>query len=413
MRVWYGMLSVAAATLLVIGAGCTTEAVKPASSTSTASAAGTISKTQFVGSDACQNCHEDEFKTWKGTSHSKMVRSVKDGLLKDAQDNWAKDAKGNAGPTKANITGTPAKLDDVVYVIGSKWKQRFLVKNPLTGNHQFLDKQWNRASNAWEGYGQKNDWETQCATCHATGYKITAYDPKNTAAMKVSMSEMNTGCEACHGPGAVHAKSKKAADIFNPRKASKAEADKVCGYCHVRVENDQWLTAQGNHSEQMPHPVMGESFKAGQDDWTKWYPEKLLAPGVHAEDPINKNYPNTDLNNAFFIDEAAQKSGYFEGRKHHQEYQEHLQSKHAKQGKAGCLDCHSLHVVEGKKTVAPGDTCKSCHNDAKTADYKTMMPGLSQTAGGLFVRSHTFNPNPRTGGTTGDMLPPVVYAYPK
>ena len=60
--------------------------------------------------------------------------------------------------------------------------------------------------------------------------------------------------------------------------------------------------------------MLGESYKAGQDDWTKWYPSKVLLPGIQADDPINKNYPNTDLNNAFFIDDAAQKSGYFEAR---------------------------------------------------------------------------------------------------
>ena len=367
-------------------------------------------KPAFVGSEKCGTCHTDEYKTWKDTNHNKMVRSTQDGLLKDAKDNWAKDSKGNAGPTKANVTGAPSKLDDVVYVIGSKWKQRFLVKNPTTGNHQFLDKQWNRVSNTWEGYGQKNDWETQCATCHATGYRITAYDPKNAAAMRVSVSEHNTGCEACHGPGSTHVSSQKKADIFNPRNASKADADKVCGYCHQRVENDQWLTAQGNHSEHLPHPVMGESYKAGQDDWTKWYPSKVLIPGVQPDDPINKNYPNTDLNNAFFIDEAAQKSGHFEARKHHQEYQEHLQSKHAKAGLLGCQDCHSPHVMKGK-TIKAAEICTGCHG--ATMDYKKMMPGTAQTAGGLFVRSHSFNPNPRPGGPTADTLPAPVYAYPK
>ena len=359
MRVDRWLIGVVAGAVVAL-AGCTTGT----SSTATAS-------TEFVGSDKCGTCHADEFKTWKDTYHNKMVRTPKDGLLKDALDNWAKDAKGNAGPTKANIDGTADALDDVVYVIGSKWKQRFLVKNPPTGNHQFLDKQWNRSSNAWEGYGQKNDWETQCSTCHATGYRITAYDPKNTAAMKVSMSEKNTGCEACHGPGATHVPPARR-PTSSTRKAAKAEADKVCGYCHVRVENDQWLTAQGNHSEHMPHPVMGESYKAGQDDWTKWYPDKLLLPGVQPDDPINKNYPNTDLNNAFFIDEAAQKSGYFEARKHHQEYQEHLQTKHAKAGLLGCQDCHSPHAVKGKVKVA-GEICKACHGDKM--DYKTMMPG--------------------------------------
>jgi hypothetical protein len=46
-------------------------------------------------------------------------------------------------------------------------------------------------------------------------------------------------------------------------------------------------------------------------------------------------------------------------------------------------------------------------------DAKKMMPGLAQTAGGLMMRSHAFNPNPRAPrGTTADQLPPPVYAYP-
>ena len=139
LKQWIG-LGMAAAAVALLGA-CTSD---PAMS---------LKKAEFVGSEKCGACHTDEYKTWKDTYHNKMVRSTRDGLLKDARDNWAKDSKGNAGPTKANITGTPARLEDVEYVIGSKWKQRFLVKNPNTGNHQFLDKQWNRVSNAWEGYG--------------------------------------------------------------------------------------------------------------------------------------------------------------------------------------------------------------------------------------------------------------------
>jgi hypothetical protein len=52
-------------------------------------------KATFVGSEKCGSCHVDEYKTWKDTYHSKMVRTPTDGLLKDARDNWAKDSKGN------------------------------------------------------------------------------------------------------------------------------------------------------------------------------------------------------------------------------------------------------------------------------------------------------------------------------
>jgi hypothetical protein len=400
LRLSAGALAAMAA--LVLAYGCTTDPAKPGG-------AMRMSENRFVGSETCGACHQDTKAAWKQTYHSKMVRPVREGLLKDALDNWVKDSKGNAGPTKANITGAPAKLDDVVYVIGSKWKQRFLVKNPQTGNHQFLDKQWNRGTSLWEPYGQKNDWETQCATCHATGYRAASVGPKN-AIMKASMSEENVGCESCHGPGAKHASSRSKADIFNPRNATKAEADKVCGYCHIRGENELWHTAQGNPSEHLPHPVAGETYKAGQDDWTKWYTDKFLLPGVHADDPVNKNYPKTDLNNAFYIDEAATKSGYNEALKHHQQYQEHLQTKHAKAGLLSCIDCHSSHGPASKQ-VAANATCTGCHGPSM--DAKKMMPGLAQTAGGLMMRSHAFNPNPRAPrGTTADQLPPPVYAYP-
>jgi hypothetical protein len=366
---------------------------------------------RFVGSETCGACHQEAYRTWKDTYHAKMVRPVREGLLKDALDHWTKDAKGNAGPTKANITGTPAKLDDVVYVVGSKWKQRFLVKNPQTGNHQFLDKQWNRGSGTWEPYGQANDWETQCTTCHVTGYRVTDHDAATGSVKKASMTEFNIGCESCHGPGGRHANSRSKADIFNPANAPKAEADKVCGYCHIRTENYVWKTAQGKPAEQVPHPVAGETYKAGTDDWTQWYTDKLLLPGVHKDDPVTKNHPNTDLNNAFYLDEAAQKSGYNEALKHHQQYQEHLQSKHVKAGLLGCAGCHASHATKEKK-VAAGEACASCHGPAM--DARKLMPGLAQTAGGLMMRSHTFNPTPRAPrGTTADQLPPPVYAYPQ
>ena len=377
------------------------------------SGVSTSTDKQFVGSDKCQTCHQAEFASWKGTWHSKMIRTARDGLLKDAGENWAKDSKGNAGPTKANISGAPAKMEDVVYVVGSHWKQRFLVKNPASGGHQFLDKQWNSVHKQWEPYGQKNTWETQCATCHATGYRVLEVDDKR-AVKKWAMTEENTGCEACHGPGSRHASSGDKKQIFNPKNASLAESSKVCGYCHIRIENDYYKTAEGNHSEFLPHPVIGDSFKAGTDDWTTWYPDKVLMVGIQPEDVITKNYPGTDLNNAFYIDEAAQKSGFFEARKHHQEYQEHLQSKHAKNNIAGCISCHSPHATKAQpKPAKAADSCKACHGDAMN-DLDKVMPGTGSTAQNLFVRSHTFNPNnPRKGGPTATGLPEPQYYYKK
>ncbi len=360
----------------------------------------------FVGSAKCGTCHAKEFASWKDTYHAKMVRSSKDGLLKEAAEAWEKDAKGNAGPTKGNVDKKPYTLADVEMVVGSKWKQRYLVKNAITGNHQFLDKQWNSYTKLWEGYGNDNDWESNCTTCHTTGYKLTAYDPAKPEEQKSAFSETNVGCEACHGPGAAHIASRKKTDIFNPKNGSKAEADKVCGYCHIRAENYAFQTVQKHPREDLPAPVVGQSFRAGKDDWTTWYPDKVLLVGIQPEDPVNKAWPKTDLNDAFFIDDAAKESGFFEARKHHQQYQEFLQSKHAKSGVVGCGDCHSAHSVKGK-TIDPVASCAGCHGDKYKA--RDMMPGLGRTVDQLYMRSHTFNPNPRksAGATSSDLKEPV------
>ena len=398
MRTFHAVALAAALAALV--AGCTSDPKMAAS------------KATFVGSDKCGSCHVDEYKTWKSSLHAKMIRTPREALLKDAGDNWAKDAKGNAGPTKGNIDGKAATMNDIVYVVGSHWKQRYLVKNPATGNLQFMDKQWNTVHKQWEPYGQKNDWETQCATCHATGYRLTSYDPKNPATQKVAMSEHNTGCESCHGPGSDHAANLGKRPMFNPAKASKEQSSLVCGYCHVRKENYNFKTAQDHPREDQPHRVVGESYKAGQDDWRTWYPDKMLIPGVLPGQPLSKNYPNTDLNNAFFTDDKSQKWGSHDGRKHHQEYQDYVQSSHYKNNLLSCSDCHSPHAVKGKAAIEPMKTCAGCHGN--TYDPNKIMPGLASTAQNLFVRSHTFNKNQdRQGGPTKTGMGEPAYYYPR
>ena len=87
-------------------------------------------------------------------------------------------------------------MRDMELVVGSKWKQRFLVNYDTTGGFQFLNKQFNRMSGKWESYGNKNDWNTMCTTCHTTGYRLIAYYDANPKAQKAEWSELNVGCES-------------------------------------------------------------------------------------------------------------------------------------------------------------------------------------------------------------------------
>jgi hypothetical protein len=364
-------------------------------------------KDAFVGSEACKRCHLTQYESWKLTYHSKLVRKRDEGILRDAVEKWATDGT-NPGPATANGTGRKASLLDVVYVVGSNWKQRYLVKNEATGGYQFLNKQYNRYTGKWENYGQKNDWNTMCGTCHTTGYRLLSYDPANPAAQKATWAELNIACEICHGPGGKHAKSRSKKDIWNFTGKPAAEQSRVCGYCHVRVENELYKSAQGNPREDIPAPKVGDTFKPW-DDWTKWYPEHLIAPGIHPEDKIDAEYKG-DLKGMFVVDEVSKARGIYEEAKHHQEYQGFIQSKHYQGGEMSCLTCHSPHAGKKRAMKDPQKSCAECHDASYT--FQKYMPGTGRTAENLFVRSHTFAPDQKRPAmpTDLDILgPPQLY----
>jgi predicted CXXCH cytochrome family protein len=373
------------------------------SGTLTGAEKATVSS-EYVGSDKCQTCHKVPFDSWKITYHSKMVRKKADGILKDAVDKWKSDGY-SEGPTKGNVTGKAVTVNDVQFVVGSKWKQRYLTKNETSGGYQFLNKQFNRISGRWENYGQKNDWDTMCATCHTTGYRLTKYDPKNPKAQKGEFSEFNIGCESCHGPGNKHVKSRSKKDIWSFAGKSKEVQSRVCGYCHIRLDNEKYMSAQGNPREDFPAPKVGQSFKPS-DDWTKWYPDHVIIPGVQPKHPFNAEYKG-DLKGLFIVDDISKANGVYEEAKHHQEYQGFIQSKHYKTASMGCMDCHSPHATNKMAKKDPKKVCIQCHDETYT--YTKYMPGTGKTADNLFVRSHTFIKNQKRPNLPTEQGEPEYY----
>jgi cytochrome c553 len=134
--------------------------------------------------EKCRGCHDGDAVSWKENYHSKMVRHAKDGLIRSAVDDWARDAKGSAGPRTGNIDGRIYGLDDVVMVVGSKWKQRYLVRVPGTDSHQFLDRQWNAYTRLWETYSNSDDWETVCGACHVKPNGLADVSMPDSAAVR-------------------------------------------------------------------------------------------------------------------------------------------------------------------------------------------------------------------------------------
>ncbi len=97
--------------------------------------------------------------------------------------------------------------DDIAFVYGSKWKQRYFTKK---GDDFYpLGAQWDITHQVWRSYqvAPGTDWWTAyypggnmqrptgplCDGCHSVNYNIETK----------TVTEWNVGCEKCHGPGAV------------------------------------------------------------------------------------------------------------------------------------------------------------------------------------------------------------------
>jgi len=124
------------------------------------------------------------------------------------------------------------KKEDILYTIGSQWKQRYLFLHE--GDLKIAPIQFNLDTGRWVNYHEhdwkKRPWLKKCGGCHATGVDLE----------KKTFKEPGVGCEACHGPGSHHAALpasetfEKRATIVNPSKLTGGVATQICGSCHNR-----------------------------------------------------------------------------------------------------------------------------------------------------------------------------------
>ena len=94
----------------------------------------------YVGSENCKKCHEENFKGWKTTLHSKMIQSPAD------IDTIEADFSSN----DPDLTFT---LEDVDLIIGSRFKQRYMKK--IGDDYYLLPAQWNISTREWVKYFPK------------------------------------------------------------------------------------------------------------------------------------------------------------------------------------------------------------------------------------------------------------------
>jgi predicted CXXCH cytochrome family protein len=276
--------------------------------------------------------------------------------------------------------------DDIAFVYGSRWKQRYFKK---VGDDYFpLPAQWDFTHRKWAPYFVKNgtDWWSTlyppdnmqrptgplCDGCHSVGYDI--------ATKKVA--EWNVGCERCHGPGSEHVAHQGRSYIVNPAKLDYVHANDVCIQCHSQ---GQPLTNPIN-GQYYDWPVGFQVDKSLSDFW-KLEEHKLGTQSfTHFAD-------GTAHKNRMQGNDFVQSLMYTRGVTCFSCHDVHGTTNPAvlwKPANKICLDCHGPNAANGPhapsieahthhKPDSTGSECVACH-----------MPKIEQTIGDVNVRAHTF-----------------------
>lgn len=259
----------------------------------------------YVGSDTCAGCHPDKAALLAQSIHSKMIRV--NAHLPGVIHGDLRLANAPKLPTSNDPT------NDVHWVMGGWYKEESYIRTNRPGDpYAFTVTQFqlDPIKNTYVNNQSLRDWLQKCAGCHTTGY-----DPATR-----TFSELNIGCEACHGPGSDHAATEDPGLITIDR------STEGCGYCHIRAEN----VAMGSFTnKQFNFPI---GYVVGDPSSLKFIPEPLSATG------------------SFYPDGTANR--------HRQQYLEmnhpaRAPSKHYAQG-VSCTKCHDPHNAGILNTYSGG-----------------------------------------------------------
>jgi predicted CXXCH cytochrome family protein len=328
---------------------------------------------QYVGSQACEKCHSEIYGRWKKTPMANVVRDPRvhpDAITPDlATNNIAKFTK-----------------DQVAFVYGSIWKQRYFTK---VGDDYFpLPVQWDVGNRTWRPYMVKaGDWWATlyppdnmqrptgplCDGCHSVDYNIRTKQ----------VAEWNVGCERCHGPGSEHVAHPLRNNILNPAQMDNVAGTDTCISCH----------SQG---QPLSNPIEGKLY-----DWPVGYHVgSRLQDFWRLEDcTLGQTtfyyFPDcTAHKNRMQGNDFVQSVMYRHGITCSSCHDVHGTANYAQLRKPAeqiCLDCHGPSSPNGPRTAtleehthhkdgSPGSECVACH-----------MPAI-ETEGvpGAFVHAHTF-----------------------
>jgi len=221
----------------------------------------------FVGSKKCMDCHKIEYDKWRGSHHDLAMDEANQTTVLADFDNAVFEYSGVTSRffRKDNqffvqTQGPDGKMGEFErkYTFGVDPLQQYLVPFP-GGRLQCLPLAWDAKEKKWyhlypdepidpgdwlywTNAGQ--NWNGMCAECHSTNLKKN-YDYKNDS-YQTTWSDIDVGCEACHGPGSRHVAWAEMPNMARPQTVYNYELEvksggissrdlvELCAPCHSR-----------------------------------------------------------------------------------------------------------------------------------------------------------------------------------
>ena len=202
--------------------------------------------------------------------------------------------------------------------------------------------------------GNAESFDNNCAGCHLTGYRLEGSDADGWSARALVDPSgafdydgdgrpelINTGCEACHGPGSEHLElSPRGGHIVSPGLLTPGRHAAICGSCHSR-------------------PL---GIGAGVTGLPLSEDNQMPPPGIRRADfAVNHTTRVSGAPEAFF-DSGDPKASY-------QQYSDHIRSKHYRNPVrlTTCTGCHNPHandadVASMDDSGNPNALCTTCHS---------------------------------------------------
>jgi tetratricopeptide (TPR) repeat protein len=304
---------------------------------------------EFVGSANCRDCHNREYDSWEGSHHDlAMDVAGEETVLGDfdgaefTQHGVTSRFYMRDGRYYVHTNGVGGEMGEfeITHTFGWFPLQQYLVPFP-GGRLQTLPIAWDSRDNNWFGMNPEEpvaaddwlywtnaaqNWNGMCAQCHSTNLEKN-YDPE-TDSYNTTWSDIDVGCEACHGPGSEHVAWAEMPEMARPQTGNfqlstqtsglaSRELLELCSPCHSRRAS----LGDINHTE---------------------------------TDLLDTFLPSVLTEDLYFADGQILEEVYV--------YGSFTQSKMYKQD-VRCSDCHDVHSI---KLVKEGnELCLQCHRKAQ------------------------------------------------